>query len=84
MNDFFSMGGYAAYVWPAYGIAAIVLVALLVTTLRGLRRNEALLKTLEESRPRRRREGRRPSAQPGAVPSAATTVAHPAAEGHEG
>lgn len=23
MNDFFHMGGYAAYVWPAYGVSAL-------------------------------------------------------------
>ena len=25
MAEFFNMGGYAIYVWPSYGIAAIVL-----------------------------------------------------------
>ena len=27
MNEFFAMGGYANFVWPAYGITALVLVA---------------------------------------------------------
>lgn len=27
MSDFFAMHGYAAYVWPAYAIFAIVLIA---------------------------------------------------------
>ncbi|WP_194913321.1 heme exporter protein CcmD [Azospirillum sp. INR13] len=27
MNEFLHMGGYAAYVWPAYGIATLVLLA---------------------------------------------------------
>jgi heme exporter protein D len=75
MAEFFSMGGYAAYVWPAYGIAAVILVAMLIVSLRGLRRHEALLKTLETSRPRRREWSRRAA-------SASATV--PAAEGHEG
>lgn len=26
-HEFFTMGGYAAYVWPAYGISAVVLIA---------------------------------------------------------
>jgi heme exporter protein D len=26
-HQFFAMGGYAAYVWSAYGIAAVVLAA---------------------------------------------------------
>ena len=74
MAEFFSMGGYAAYVWPAYGIAAVILVAMLIVSLRGLRRHEALLKTLETNRPRQRRERN---------PRANSTVL-PAAEGHEG
>lgn len=27
---FFAMGGYAAYVWPSYGVAAILLAANLI------------------------------------------------------
>jgi heme exporter protein D len=27
MNEFFAMGGYAFYVWSAYGIATVVIVA---------------------------------------------------------
>jgi heme exporter protein D len=73
MAEFFSMGGYAAYVWPAYGIAAVILVAMLIVSLRGLRRHEALLKTLQTSRPHRRDRNRR-----------ANSTALPAAEGHEG
>lgn len=72
------MGGYAAYVWPAYGVAAVFLVGMLVASLRGLRRHEALLKTLETSRPRRRDRNRRDGA-PAPAPSGL-----PAAEGHEG
>jgi heme exporter protein D len=60
MADFLAMGGYAAYVWPAYALAAAVMAALLAATLTGLRRREALLRTLESGRParggRRRRE----------------------------
>jgi heme exporter protein CcmD len=26
MTEFLQMGGYAAYVWPAYGLSAVVLV----------------------------------------------------------
>lgn len=48
------MGGYAAFVWTAYGVAAAVMVGLLVATVYGLRRREALLRTLEGGRPRRR------------------------------
>lgn len=31
------MGGYAAFVWPAYGIAGIVLLYMLVSTYRSWR-----------------------------------------------
>jgi heme exporter protein D len=38
LQPFFAMGGYAAYVWPAYAIFFIVLVAdTLVPTLRRRR-----------------------------------------------
>ena len=45
------MGGYALYVWPAYLIAAGILVALLGLSIRDLLRNE---KTLRELRAERR------------------------------
>lgn len=40
------MGGYAAYVWPAFGVALAVLVGLLVASLRSLRANQAALSAL--------------------------------------
>lgn len=58
MAEFFAMGGYAAYIWPSYGLAAAVMVALLLVTLRELRDNEATLKALEGLRPARRRNSR--------------------------
>ncbi len=52
MGEFFAMGGYGAYVWPAFGITAIILIGLAVVSVRGLRTREALLDRLqnEESR----------------------------------
>jgi heme exporter protein D len=47
MNEFFTMGGYAAFVWPAYGITALVMVGLLVDTLRRLRVRRRRLEQLE-------------------------------------
>jgi heme exporter protein D len=51
------MGGYAAYVWPAYGVAALVLIALLVHSWRNARRRAAELEQLRHlgrpTRPRR-------------------------------
>ena len=47
MNAFFDMGGYAAFIWPAYGISAAVLIGLVVISRRRLKRLEAALTQLE-------------------------------------
>jgi heme exporter protein D len=44
MSEFFSMGGYAFYVWSAFGITALVLV-IEVMSVRSRRR-----RALEEAR----------------------------------
>jgi heme exporter protein D len=41
MNEFFAMGGYAFYVWMAYGVTAIAL-AVEVAMLRARRRRVLL------------------------------------------
>ncbi len=48
--DFFAMGGYAAFVWPAFAVAGVVLAALLVISLRDLRARQAELDTLQAAR----------------------------------
>ena len=53
-GGFWAMGGYAAFVWPAYAVTALALVGLLLGALRGLRQAERELATLEGSRARRR------------------------------
>ena len=50
---FFEMGGYAAYVWPAFGAAAAIMIALLVQSLRAMRAREAALRKLEATARRR-------------------------------
>jgi heme exporter protein D len=50
LSEFFAMGGYAPFIWPAYLIAAIILVTLLGLSIRDLRRNEITLKTLRAER----------------------------------
>lgn len=50
VSEFFAMGGYAPYVWPAYLIAAGILVALLGLSIRDLKRNENTLKGLRAER----------------------------------
>jgi heme exporter protein D len=53
------MGGYAAYVWPAYGFAVLVLVGLLAQSWRSARRRAAELEGLREfGRPGRARRAR--------------------------
>lgn len=47
------MGGYGIYVWPAFAVAAIVLVGLLFASLRSLRTSEGILKKLERAGKRR-------------------------------
>ncbi|NQV48482.1 MAG: heme exporter protein CcmD [Rhodospirillaceae bacterium] len=47
MNEFFSMGGYAGYVWPSYLISAAVMVGLLIASLRGQKAAIAELKSLD-------------------------------------
>ena len=53
--SFFEMGGYAAYVWPAFGVGALVLIALLALSLRRLKSREAAVRRLEAADGRRRR-----------------------------
>ncbi|HTY66229.1 MAG TPA: heme exporter protein CcmD [Alphaproteobacteria bacterium] len=55
MSSFFAMGGYAAYVWPAYGVAAAVLIGVWIASVRGLRARESEIEAVEAERPRRER-----------------------------
>ncbi len=52
--SFFEMGGYAAYVWPAFGAAAAIMVALLLLSIRAMRAREAALRALETTARRQR------------------------------
>lgn len=52
MSQFFEMGGYAAFVWPAYAITAAVLVGLLIVTIRRLAQNRRRVAELEAENPR--------------------------------
>ena len=44
LADFFAMGGYAGFVWPAYGIAALVLIGLLAVSWHQLRQVREMLR----------------------------------------
>jgi heme exporter protein D len=54
MSEFFHMGGYAFYVWSAYGITAVFLIGFVVWTLVSLKLAERELSVLEAIAPRRR------------------------------
>jgi heme exporter protein D len=52
LASWLAMGGYAPFIWPAYAVTAVVLVALLWSSLRMLNRRAAELARLEEARRR--------------------------------
>ena len=43
MSEYFAMGGYAAFVWPSYGVAALLLVVLFLLSVRRLQTAERAL-----------------------------------------
>lgn len=51
MSDFFAMGGYAAYVWPAYAATFIGLGGAIAFTWRAWRKAQKQLAALEASKP---------------------------------
>jgi len=55
MTGFFAMGGYAQFVWPAYGIAVLVLAGMALQSYRAWRRQQSLWTAIEATRPQRRR-----------------------------
>lgn len=42
-----TMGGYGAYVWPAYAVAAVMLLGVAAVSWRGLRRAQGRLRELQ-------------------------------------
>ncbi len=50
ITDFLSMGGYGAYIWPAFAVTAVILIAMLVSSVRELRARETELKALQRGR----------------------------------
>lgn len=51
MSGFWAMGGYAAYVWPAYGISFAALAASAWWTVSAYMRAKAALAALEGNKP---------------------------------
>lgn len=83
MSEFLAMGGYAAYVWPAYAVAALILIGLLAVTWTGLRNAETTLKALESARPARRR-ARKAAGSPGGAHGTSPNSGGTPAEASEG
>ena len=48
LTTYFAMGGYAGFVWPAYGIAALVLGVLAWQSWRRHRDSAVLLERLQD------------------------------------
>ena len=56
IETFLAMGGYGAFVWPAFGLTAAIMLYFAVTSLRTLRQRERALQALEaQAGPRTRR-----------------------------
>ena len=55
LDAFLAMGGYAAYVWPAYAAAVATLGGLLAWSLAGYRRTQHELEALQRIAPGARR-----------------------------
>lgn len=47
MSEFLKMGGYAVFVWPSYGLSALVLTGLLVLSWRGYHARKRQVEALE-------------------------------------
>jgi heme exporter protein D len=52
VQSYLAMGGYARYVWPAFAVAALVLIGLLLQSLRAYRARQAELDRLQRRRAR--------------------------------
>ncbi len=50
IHEFLDMGGYAVWVWSAYGISAAGLIGILMWSLRTLRAREKEFEDLKNSR----------------------------------
>ncbi len=50
MVEFFSMGGYGRFVWPAFAVATVVMAVLALVSRRTLRARQAELEALRRAR----------------------------------
>lgn len=50
MSDLFSMGGYASFVWPSYGLAFLVMLGLFIDSRLRLKKAESEFDKLDAAR----------------------------------
>jgi heme exporter protein D len=50
LAKFLDMGGYAAFVWPGYGVAALAAIGMLAWSLRTLRARERAFAEMRRQR----------------------------------
>jgi len=43
MSEYFAMGGFAVFIWPSYGVAAVLLTVLFLLSARRLQAAERAL-----------------------------------------
>ena len=59
ISDYLAMGGYAGFVWPAYGAAVLILIGLVVMSRKELCARQAEVAALEAASPRRRAQAQK-------------------------
>jgi heme exporter protein D len=50
MNSFLAMGGYGAFIWPAYGVSLVALIAIVWQSWAAWRAAKKKLDALEQDR----------------------------------
>ena len=72
MSEYFAMGGHAGFIWTAYAVATVIMAAMLVASLRSLRRQQQAVRLLEEARGKAR--GEKADPPPAALPDSGPGV----------
>jgi heme exporter protein D len=49
LTQYFAMGGYAAFIWPSYGLALILLVGMVVAAFLRMRAAETAIEAAEQA-----------------------------------
>ncbi len=50
IEHYLAMGGFALYVWPAYGVAMLIMAALAIQSVAAYRRHRRELERLEKAK----------------------------------